>query len=126
LQKAINKAKEQEPEDKKVIAGSIAALVVVILLVAWSFLFLKKMQRNVQTVDLSAGAQDEFNFTSVREAQRAIQESFQYTDKSSALCVNQLSSGSCLPGSKGSTFRRSAAQLISSARPSSDVQRDVR
>jgi hypothetical protein len=81
LQKAIDKAKAQEPEDKKLIAGGIAAMVVVILVVAWGLLFLKKIQRGVQTVDLSAGAQDEFNFTSVREAQRAIQDSFQYTDE---------------------------------------------
>lgn len=81
LQKAIDKAKAQEPEDKKVIAGGIAAAVVVILVVAWGFLFIKKLQRGVETVDLSAGAQDEFNFTSVREAQRAIQDTFQYTDE---------------------------------------------
>lgn len=81
LQKAIDKAKEQKPEEKKVIAGGIAAFVVLVLVVAWGVLFLKKMQRGVETVDLTAGAQDEFNFTSVREAQRAIQDSFKYTDE---------------------------------------------
>ena len=81
LQKAIDKAKQQPQEDKKVIAGGIAAFVVLLLMIAWGFLFLKKKQRGVETVDLSAGAQDEFNFSSVREAQRAIQESFQYTDE---------------------------------------------
>ncbi len=81
LQKAIDKAKEQPQEDKKVIAGGIAAFVVIILVVAWGFFFLRKLQHSAETVDLSAGAQDEFNFSSVREAQRAIQDSFQYTDE---------------------------------------------
>ncbi len=80
LDKALDKAKEGTKEDKTAIAGGIAAFVVIILIVSWGFLFLKKMQRGIDTVDLRAGAQDQFNFSSVREAQEAIKESFEYSD----------------------------------------------
>lgn len=78
VQKAINNLKAGPKDDKVAVASGIAVSVVVILLAAWAIFFLRNIQRNAQQLNLSGGAQDEFNFSSVKEAQQQLQQ--QYSD----------------------------------------------
>ena len=68
-------------EEKTAVAGSIALLVIVILLVSWAFLFIRKIQKGDQQVEFGGTAQDEFNFSTVRDAQQEIENSFDYTQE---------------------------------------------
>ena len=76
MQKAFNNLKEGPKEDKVAVASGIAVSVVVVLLAAWAIYFFRSIQTGAQRVDLSGGAQDQFNFTNVSEAQRQLQEQF--------------------------------------------------
>jgi len=77
VQEAIDKLKnEGSKEDKVAVAGSIAVFVVLVLLILWGIFFFRKIQRGTQHVDLKAGAQDEFNFKSVKDAQQRLQEEY--------------------------------------------------
>ncbi len=79
VQKTLDNLKQGPKEDKVAVAGGIAITVVVVLLVAWGILFFRSIQKGSTSVDLSGGAQDEFNFTSVKEAQQKLQETFSNT-----------------------------------------------
>jgi|SRR3989344_939391 len=81
IQKAVDNLKEKPKEDRKAIAGGIALTVVVLLLVGWAFLFFKKIQRGAELQQLGGGAQEEFDFSSVREAQRELMEGFSDIDE---------------------------------------------
>jgi hypothetical protein len=72
MDKAVDGLKNGPKEDKVVVAGGIAVAVVVVLLAAWAIYFFQKIQRGAQAVDLSAGAQDDFNFKATREAQEQL------------------------------------------------------
>ena len=76
VQKAINNLKAGPKEDKVAVASGIAVSVVVVLLVAWAILFFRNIQRGAQQVNLGGGAQEQFNFTSVREAQQRLQQEY--------------------------------------------------
>lgn len=75
VQKTINNLKDRPKDERKAVAGGVAIFVIVILLVAWAILFFKRIQAGTQTLNIDSGAQDEFNFTSVKQAQQAIQQS---------------------------------------------------
>ncbi len=81
VQKAINNLKEGPKDDKVAVASGIAISVVVILLVAWGIFFFRSIQRGSQSVNLGGGAQDEFNFSTVRDAQQRLQEEYSNTDQ---------------------------------------------
>ncbi|MBI5457378.1 hypothetical protein HY971_01490 [Candidatus Kaiserbacteria bacterium] len=76
VQKAINNLKQGPKDDKVAVASGIAISVVVVLLAAWAIFFFRNIQRNSQQLNLSGGAQDEFNFSSVRDAQEQLQQQF--------------------------------------------------
>lgn len=57
------------------VAGGIAATIVVVLLVGWAVIFFKRIQSGSQQINLDSGAQDEFNFTATKQAQEAIRTS---------------------------------------------------
>ena len=78
VQKAIDNLKTGPKDDKVAVASGIAVSVVVILLVAWAIFFFRNIQKGSQQLNLSGGAQDEFNFSSVKEAQQQLQQ--QYSD----------------------------------------------
>jgi hypothetical protein len=67
---------KNEKDEKKVVAGGIAITVVIILMIVWGYTFIKKIQGGSQKVELGGGAQDEFNFTSVKEAQDQLRNSY--------------------------------------------------
>lgn len=78
IQKSIDNLKGRPKEERTAVAGGIAVGVIIILLIGWSFWFIKKIQRN-QFDTFESSRQDEFNFSSVRAAQKEIERSFQYT-----------------------------------------------
>lgn len=91
FQKALEGAKEKPKDDKKAIAGGIAVAVVIVLLVGWAFFFFRGIQRGVQNQQLGGGAQDEFNFSTVRDAQKDLMGQFSDVD---ALIEARQQSGS--------------------------------
>jgi predicted PurR-regulated permease PerM len=66
--------KDGTKEDKVAVASGIAVSVVVVLLVAWAIFFFHNIQKGAQQVNLGGGAQDQFNFTSVKQAQQQLQQ----------------------------------------------------
>ena|SRR3989344_3648636 len=76
VQKAIDNLKGGPKEDKVAVASGIAIGVVVVLMIAWAIFFFRNIQRGVQEVDLSGGAQDQFNFAGVKEAQQQLKETY--------------------------------------------------
>lgn len=76
VQKAINNLKQGPKDDKVAVASGIAISVVVVLLAAWAIFFFRNIQKNSQQLNLSGGAQDEFNFSSVKEAQEKLKQEY--------------------------------------------------
>ena len=81
IQKAVDNLKSKPDEDKKVVAGGIAIMVMVILFIGCAFLFLKKIQRGGEDLRIGGTAQDEFNFSNVRQAQEDIMKGFTNEDE---------------------------------------------
>ena len=76
---AIDNLKDRPHEEKKAVASGIAIGVVIILLVGWSILFLRKVQNPNAIRNLSAGQQDQFNFDTVQQAQQQLKQGFAST-----------------------------------------------
>jgi hypothetical protein len=74
LQKAIGDLKGSPKEDKVAVASGIAVSVVIVLLAAWAIYFFRNIQKGTQQVNISGGAQDSFNFDTVKQAQQQIQQ----------------------------------------------------
>ena len=79
VQKAINNLKDGPKDDKVAVASGIAIYVVVVLLAAWAIFFFRGIQKNANQLNLSGGAQDEFNFSSVKEAQEKLKQEYSNT-----------------------------------------------
>lgn len=73
IQKTIDNLKEKPKEDRKVVAGGIAFALLVLLFFAWAFFFFKKLQHS-NAQQLGGGAQEEFNPSSVRDAQQQLMQ----------------------------------------------------
>ncbi len=80
LEKTVDNLKSQSKDDKTAVAGGTALVVVIILLIVWGFFFLKKI-RSGAPLEFGSGAQDEFNFSTVRDAQQQIEDSFKYSQE---------------------------------------------
>lgn len=76
LQNSVDKLKERPKDERVAVASGIAVSVVIILLVGWAVLFFRKIGSGQQQVQLTGGAQDQFNFTTVKEAQQQLQQNF--------------------------------------------------
>ena len=79
VQKAINNLKQGPKDDKVAVASGIAISVVVVLLAAWAIFFFRGVQKNANQLNLGGGAQDEFNFSSVKEAQEKLKQEYSNT-----------------------------------------------
>jgi|SRR3989338_2231904 len=76
VQKAIDNLKSGPKDDKVAVASGIAISVVLILLAAWGIFFLRNIKNNADQLNLGGGAQDEFNFSSVKEAQAKLKQEY--------------------------------------------------
>jgi len=81
IQKAIDNLKDKPKDDRKAVAGGVAIVVVVVLFLGWAFIFFKNIQRGAQLQQLGGGAQDEFNFSSVKQAQEELMQGFSDFDE---------------------------------------------
>lgn len=75
VQKTLNNLKNRPKDERVAVASGTAILVVLILFIGWAYFFLKKIQSG-QLINISSGAQDKFNFTSVREAQEQLKKQY--------------------------------------------------
>jgi hypothetical protein len=81
IQKTINNLKDKPQDERKAVAGGIALSVMVILIVGWAFLFFKNIQQEGQLQDLNSSIPEEFNFSSVRDAQEELLEGLSGIDE---------------------------------------------
>ncbi len=79
LQSSIDSLKEKPHDEKKAVASGIAIGVVIILLVGWGFLFLRKIQKGAGTPTLSGTAvpQDQFDAQFLEQTQQQLNEMYQ-------------------------------------------------
>jgi hypothetical protein len=78
VQKTIDSLKEKPHEEKKVVAGGIAVAVVLVLLIGWGFLFLRKIQKGTMpTLQTNTVPVDQFDANFLRETQQQINELYQ-------------------------------------------------
>ncbi|MBL8157949.1 hypothetical protein JNK62_00195 [bacterium] len=71
VQQKFNDLKDASHDDKKTVATSIAVFVVIILMIAWGFLFLKKVQRtDLKTLENGAVPTDQFDMNLIRPNER--------------------------------------------------------
>ncbi len=73
VQKTIDNLKDRPHDERKAVAGGVAIFVVVVLLIGWGIMFVRKISNGTQEVNFDSGAQEEFNFAPVNEAQKAIE-----------------------------------------------------
>lgn len=71
-QDAVENLKDKPEDERKAVAGGIAISVVIILLIGWGFIFLKKVQRGGD-INFENSIPEEFNFSGIQEAQRALE-----------------------------------------------------
>ena len=77
LQKAVDNLKDRPHDEKKAVAGGIAITLVVVLLIGWGFLFLRKIQKGTAIPTLQSGAipTDQFDTTLLKQAQQLYEQS---------------------------------------------------
>lgn len=67
----FNHLKDASHEDKKAVASGIAIGVVVVLIVAWGFLFLRNVRNaDIRSLQNTAVPTDQFNFNLIRDTER--------------------------------------------------------
>lgn len=73
VQKTIDNLKERPHDEKKAVAGGIAIMVVIILIIGWGFLFLRKIQQGTMpSLEGSAVPEDQFNLNLIRDTEREL------------------------------------------------------
>jgi hypothetical protein len=102
FQKALESAKDKPKDEKKAIAGGIAIAVVLVLLVGWAFFFFRNIQRGAYDQQLGGGAQDEFNFSTVRDAQSELMK--QFDDVDALIEAQRASSRAYEPAPQGEQY----------------------
>jgi hypothetical protein len=68
MRKAVEDLKEKPKEERAAVAGSIAVMVVVFLLIGWGFLFLKKITRGAPVETPWGPQNDVVDFGNLQEA----------------------------------------------------------
>lgn len=68
MKKAIDDLKEKPKEERTAVAGSIAVMVVVLLLVGWGFFFLKRITSGAPVETTWGPQNDVVDFTDIQDA----------------------------------------------------------
>ncbi len=77
VQDALNNLKDKPHDEKKVVAGSIAVFVVIVLLIGWGFMFVRKIQRgSVPTLEGTAVPSDQFDAQFLQQTQQQLNEMY--------------------------------------------------
>ena len=78
LQGAVDNLKDKSHDEKKAVATGIAVGVVVVLLIGWGFLFLRKIQKGTMpTLEGSAVPQDQIDAAFIQQTQQEINQFYQ-------------------------------------------------
>ena len=78
LQGAVDNLKDKPHDEKKAVATGIAVGVVVVLLIGWGFLFLRKIQKGTMpTLEGSAVPQDQIDAAFIQQTQQEINQFYQ-------------------------------------------------
>lgn len=78
IQQSIDSLKEKPHDEKKAVASGIAVGVVVILLIGWGFLFIRKIQKGtIPTLETSAVPQDQYDAAFIEQTQQQISNLYQ-------------------------------------------------
>jgi|GEM_PF-839779 uncharacterized protein HemX len=72
---AIDNLKTKPKDEKTAVAGGVASLVVILLLVGWVIYFFNKIRSGAQEVNLD-GISNQINMPTVRDANRNLQSQF--------------------------------------------------
>lgn len=71
VQQKFNELKGRPHEDKKAVAGGIAIVVVVVLIIGWGFLFLRNIRNTeLPSLENTAIPTDQFNMNLIRNNER--------------------------------------------------------
>ncbi|OGG60821.1 hypothetical protein A2765_01795 [Candidatus Kaiserbacteria bacterium RIFCSPHIGHO2_01_FULL_56_24] len=78
VQKTLNDLKDRPHDEKKAVAGGIAIAVVMILLIGWGFLFLRKIKQGSINTTLENGAvpTDQFNMNLIKDAAQQLSQGY--------------------------------------------------
>lgn len=76
IQDKVNDLKSKPKDDRVAVASGVAVTVIIILMFAWGLMFFKRVQSGSQEVQLTGGVQDQFNFTSVKQAQEKLEQTY--------------------------------------------------
>ena len=77
VQKTVNKLKNRPEDERKVVAGGVAAFVMVILFIVWAVYFFRQIQSGVVHPSLDSGIQDQFNPSTITNASKQLQQLYQ-------------------------------------------------
>jgi hypothetical protein len=72
IQKTVNNLKERPRDERKAVAGGLAIMVVIILLLGWAIFFFKKLQRDAVKNNFGSNTQLDFDLASIREGQQQL------------------------------------------------------
>lgn len=97
--KTLDNLKDKPHEEKKVVATGIAVGVVIVLLIGWGFLFLRKIQRGTMpTLEGSAVPQDQVDAAFIQQTQQQINQFYQ-TQQDQLRDIRDNAAGNQVPSS---------------------------
>ena len=79
VQRTLDNLKDKPHDEKKAVAGGIAIAIVVILLVGWGFLFLRKIQSggDIPSLEGSTVPEDQLNAAFIKQTQEQLTQYYQ-------------------------------------------------
>lgn len=69
--------RDKPKEEKSAVAGGIAIAVIVVLVLGWAIMFVRRVQNSSQQLQVSTSTSGDFNPTSAEDAQRQLQGQYQ-------------------------------------------------
>jgi len=77
VQKTLDNLKDRPHDEKKAVASGIAIAVVVILIIGWGFLFLRKVRNTNPSLESGAVPEDQFNLDLIRDTERNLSNTYE-------------------------------------------------